>query len=214
MPPTTPIEDQVAALAGAVDRMTKRQAAHGDQIRDLAGHVTDLFERVKTGPAGAGDDTPGVCWLTATDAPEAYRALADLVEWIEAVYRWYPDGDLPSCWLWHPWVVEELLALRAAHASAYKPKAPPREALDWHDKHRPNVAARIDKVLGSHSLELHDRPMLPDGVPASDPITVSRVVPEWTDHKRVPEPTPGELTDATDYELVRQRHKSDRDHQV
>ena len=41
------------------------------------------------------------------------------------MYLRYPDAFLPSCWLWHPPLIEELRWLRATHREAYHPNAAP-----------------------------------------------------------------------------------------
>jgi hypothetical protein len=215
MPPAVPLEDKVNALGGAVDRVTRRVGTHDDQIKDLAGHVADLFTRITAPAQGGSKDAPRLCWLTVSDPADAYTALVELVEWLAAVYLRYPDTSLPACWLWHPWAVEELLVLKAAHDAAYGPRSAVKDALDFHDKHVRNVAERIEKYLGTHTLELHtDGPMPPPPVPCADPTTVSRVVPEWVFRREVPAPTGVEQAEAVAYDVQRQRMRSDRNYQV
>lgn len=216
MPMAVPLEDQVAALAGAIDKITRNDTKQDDQIKTTAEQVTDLYGRVKKLGAGKEtDEAPHFCWLLAGDPAQAYEQLAHLVDWVERVYLRYPRTALPSCWMWHPWAVEELLVLKDAHSAAYAPKTAPKDRLDFHEKYLPNVRDRIDEELGTHTLELHqDRDMLPPPVPVADPMTVSRVVPEWVDNKVMPHPTGAEIADAFAYDERRQQLQSDTDYRV
>ena len=75
---------------------------------------------------------------------------------MDAVYLRYRDADCPSCWLWHPEVVEELWWLRQAHADAYHPETGSWLRVgDWHDRQRPGVVRRLVRAVGSCELALH-----------------------------------------------------------
>src|SRR5438128_866151 len=44
-------------------------------------------------------------WLTIDDPDAARATLAELVEWLAAVYVRYPGGQLGGCWPWHASVI-------------------------------------------------------------------------------------------------------------
>lgn len=143
--------EQVDALARAVERVTRRQAASDELMQRLATAVTDVAERASR----RDPDQTVVSWMLVTDPEVALDALTDLIGWLDRVYLQY-EVTLPSCWLWHPPVVEELLWLRAAHAAAYEGSRPsPLAAGDWHDRQRPGVAKRIREGLKGCELNQH-----------------------------------------------------------
>ncbi|MGH3976544.1 MAG: hypothetical protein ACRDS9_24980, partial [Pseudonocardiaceae bacterium] len=95
-------------------------------------------------------------WLLTTDPDLAETDLADLVEWLARVYLRYPDAVLPSCWLWHPALVEELRWLRCAHREAYHGKHGTWAKVgDWHDRQRPGVVRRLNTAYGPCELREH-----------------------------------------------------------
>ena len=152
----------VIALARAVDRAVRRVEALDTVVAQLAADVTVLARALDTrthpqgGAPGAGDG-PGVrSWLLADDPDQAVADLADLAVWMDAVYLRYRDATVPSCWLWHPEVVEELWWLRCAHADAYHPETGSWLRVgDWHERQRPGVVRRIIRAVGSCELALH-----------------------------------------------------------
>jgi hypothetical protein len=55
---------------------------------------------------------------------------------------------LSDCWPYHPWVVEELVALNAAWVEAYQgERASGAKAVDWHDRHLTGTLNRIHSAL-------------------------------------------------------------------
>lgn len=168
--------------------------------------VEGLRSAAASSPDGEdGKTEPIPCWLTLDDQEQAQQVLAELVEWIEAVYLRYPGGRevpgayLSDCWLWHPSVVEELRALRDAWYAAYQGKrASARAVMDWHDRDRPGVARRVRDELSSCNLTKH----LANGPSAYRPAKApglemsSEVVGWWVrDHGNTaaPAPTPAML---------------------
>lgn len=150
-PDGTVTPEQVDALSRAVERVTRRQTTHEKQLEQLAGAVTEFAERA----ARRDPDQGVVSWMLVTDPEVALAAVTDLIEWLDRVYLQY-DTALPSCWMWHPSVVEELLWLRASHAAAYAGKRPsPLAAGDWHERQRPGVVKRIKEVVGGCELSQH-----------------------------------------------------------
>lgn len=183
----------LAALASEVERLSRQVAAQQDDLRQAqqtAEHahrvLVDIVDRVQaiadqqptaTSPpaAGGGPSTGPVSWLTLEDPDQARTLLHQLADWLAQVYIHYPGAtnSLGECWPWHPNVVEELLALKAAWHAAYDdPTAPPHRALDWHDRALPATIHHLNTTLGDCSQPAHqpggraDRP--PPTVPALD----------------------------------------------
>jgi len=118
---------------------------------------------------------------------------------------------LQSCWLWHPSVVEELLALRGLHADAYMgPNAGWRVACDWHERFRPGVVARVRSTLGGCELGRH--------VPGGDrhaatgraPLTsaAGAVAQTWTTEQSTPVPTDEQIKVAEQHDKANTRSGS------
>lgn len=201
MPPDE--HPQVVALARDVERTGRRVAAVETLMRQLAADMTALAT-LTTPPAGG---SAVRSWLLADDTGEARTDLAALVEWLGAVYLRFPDGALPSCWLWHAHVVEELQWLRGTHGEAYGPDGSWSRVGDWHDRHRPGVVKRLSAVLGCE-LAIH-----------GDTATASRTVPlgehtdetaeQWTATRTAPQPTAEQLRAAQTYDAQQHRlHRS------
>jgi len=203
---TAPDPDpRVPALGQAVERVARRVDNSELLIRQLSADVAALARVLQTPPEDGEDDDTGAVrsWLLREDATRARADLADLVEWLAAVYLRYPDAALPSCWAWHPAVIEELWWLRQAHRGAYEGEgASWRDAGDWHDRQRPGVATRIRAAIGGCELARHaangDR-----RAPAAGPVVplagaADQIATAWTaDPDRTPPaPTAQQLTEA------------------
>jgi hypothetical protein len=128
---------------------------------------------------------------------------------MDAVYLRYRDALVPSCWLWHPEVVEELWWLRQAHADAYHPETGSwLRAGDWHERQRPGVVRRITRAVGSCELALHlTDPTHPGRLtgasdyitpPAPAPLTsaVAQIAATWTAARATPEPDAVQLAES------------------
>jgi len=199
---------QVVALARGVERLTRRVdelSAAARRVGELEILVqqlaADVATLVATVGAPAEDDGPPRVrpWLLAADPACARDDVADLTEWLGAVYLRYPGAALPSCWLWHPAVVEELWWLRNAHATAYGSHGAWSAVADWHDRMRPGVVRRLRDAIGGCELALHvagaeaARPA--PAVPLAD--AANPIADAWTtEHAAAPEPTEQQLTDA------------------
>jgi hypothetical protein len=170
--------DPLSAVAWDIERTTRRVGHLEGLLRDLAGAVTELAVCLTDREGGAGPAS----WLAASGNPAtATDLLADLVDWLGRIYLRYPGATLPSCWLWHPAAVEELLWLRHAHHAAYDgPRASWARVADWHERQRPGVVRRISTGLGSCELLCHaaggeqDRP--PPTVPL---VSASDALARW-----------------------------------
>lgn len=206
----------VIALARAVDRAVRRVEALDAMVAEQAADITILTRALDTRSnlpgSGAGDarDEPGVrSWLLADDPAQAAADMADLAVWMDAVYLRYRDAAVPSCWLWHPEVVEELWWLRQAHADAFHPdRGSWLRAGDWHDRQRPGVVRRIIRAVGSCELALHvTDPTHPGRLtgtsshvtpPAPAPLisAVAQVAACWALDRTTPEPDAAQLIEA------------------
>lgn len=120
---------------------------------------------------------------------------------------------LPSCWAWHPALVEELHVLRLAHAEAFDPKrGTVTKAADWHDRLRPHTAARIADGYARCGLHKHT-PTGPSHRPApATPLTghLKAISVQWTTSKTSPTPTPDQLSEASTYDQQAQQHHRDQ----
>lgn len=96
----------------------------------VAGFADQLAE-LATGEDGL---TRHMSWFEVDDPAVAYRRLTDLMTWLDQVYLQFPDAVLPTCWLWHPSVVEELLWLQRSWIEAFTGRtAAILRVADWHD---------------------------------------------------------------------------------
>jgi hypothetical protein len=203
-------DPRVAALARDVERATRRVGELETLLRQLAADVAAL-PRLAQGPGDGGpaDERGRVrAWLLAEDRRQAASDLGDLAEWLHRVYLRYPDAALPSCWLWHPAVIEELWWLRRAHADAYDPELESwQRVADWHDRQRPGVVQRLGKAVGTCELALH-RGGHDQATPRTDVplrIAAAHIADTWTTARTAPEPTTDQLTEA-------QHHEHDQNH--
>jgi hypothetical protein len=138
-------------MARANERTRRRVEALEAMVRDLGDNLAALSSSSRpTSPAaGAGAAPAGVrSWLLAEQPGGAADCLTELVGWLNRVYLAYNQVTLPSCWLWHPAVVEELWWLYQAHADAYHPVTGSWLRVgDWHDRQRLNVVGRVRSEL-------------------------------------------------------------------
>ena len=205
-------DPRLVALGRELERATRRlttvEALTGQldlMLRQLAADVALLVPT----PDDVDESLPLVrSWLAADDPAQASADLADLIDWIDAVYVRYPGGALPSCWLWHPAVVEELWWLRHTHHGAYHgPGACWRDVADWHDRHRPGVTRRITAALADCELSRH----LPSGdrhrpaAPVPLAAAVAQVAEHWATHRNTPDPTQQQLTEADQHDRAHLR---------
>ena len=212
MSPTDPPTD-LCPLAGDLERLTRRvdelpPAGRVGEIdgslRELWGLVRAMADRLNAGPEEK--PTPPVrAWLHMAgsgDRDQAVEVLTDLVGWLDEVYLRYPGVTLPACWMFHPWVVEELLWLRQSHADAYAARMWGVPAGMWHDQQRPRVVERIRQHLSSCDLKQHVSPGRAARPPLPAPLAghVTAVAEAWTSHGLPPEPTSEQLEDAHAYD--------------
>lgn len=161
-----------------VEKTAAQAADDAGQARravvDVANMVTSRLATTSGSPAAAGGSAgERVPWLAADDIDAARRDVADLIGWLRDVYLHYDDATLPDCWLWHPGIVAELMALRDVWAAAhYGDQASPQRVMDWHDGYRPRTVRRVRELLTGCSLDRHapggDREYRPTRVPGVD----------------------------------------------
>jgi hypothetical protein len=219
-------DERLAALGADAERTTRRLRDLDATLTDLAVDVADLktmLSDLAVDVAGLTDrlDAPDAAaepvrsWLAPGGHVDPDAALTDLIDWLGRVYLRYPGPHgtrwLPTCWLWHPWAVEELLWLRHAHHAAYDgPRASWARVADWHDRQRPAVAARLTAALGGCELTLH-RPGTQQHRPAGTvPLaTAAGAIARWAERglaaAEPPEPTPEQLTEADTH--TREQHR-------
>ena len=198
--------EQLAAVARDCERNNRKLGELKEMLDGLAAAVGQLAAQL-----AAPEQKRPPSWLDAGGPTAPGRVLDDLIGWLDRVYLRYPDAALPSCWLWHPWAVEELLWLRQAHHEAYDgPHASVARRADWHDRHRPGVARRMTERLGGCELLCHA-----EGGPAAHPPrrvplpAAAELIAAWAaDGLRTtgPVPTGEQLTEADRATRARQRH--------
>ena len=223
-------DPQVVALARGVERVTRRVGNVEQLVRQLATDTTrrgtDLellvqqlaadvtaLTRVVGDPDEPDPDAAAGAvrsWLLADNPEQARGDLADLVEWLGSAYLRYPGAALPSCWLWHPAVVEELWWLRNAHRAAYEGEgASWRDVADWHDRQRPGVVKRVSGAVGDCELARHAAGGAWDGsgrgvVPLAG--AADRIAQTWTATNTSPTPTDEQITEAETHDRAQHRN--------
>ena len=202
---------QTAALAGELDRQGRRVTALENRAGDIEGAVASLACDVATLAAyvAPGGDKALRSWLLVDDPKLAWEDLTALAGWLDAVWLRYPDAAVPSCWAWHPALVEELHVLRLAHVEAFDPKrGTVAKAADWHDRLRPHAASRIADAYRRCGLRKH----LPGGAahhpPPATPLIghLKSLAAQWATAKTTPTPTPDQLSEASAYDQAIQHH--------
>ena len=198
--------DELAALARAVERNSRRVTDLDRLLRQLAGDLAEVAAAVL---APEGDDTTGVrSWLIADDPEQAVTDLAALIGWTHRVYLRFPDAALSACWLWHPDVIEELWWLRNAHADAFHPRNGSWQRVgEWHERQRPGVARRVRAATGTCELALHRCGEPAPAPPLAEHAELLAIAWAIDPIAPRPEPTDTQLDQAEHY--TRQQHRRD-----
>lgn len=208
---------QVTALGREVERLSRRVGSVEALTRELHAMLGELADRItalaEAEQADDEDEAPHrlPSWLAVDDPALARALLADLADWLGSVYGHHPNAELPSCWLWHPAVVEELLWLRHAHQAAYEGRGTSwRDVGDWHDRQRPGVVKRIKAAIGDCELARHadggDRADTTRAVPLA--TSAEQIAHHWTSHRATPPPDEAQLSEAEQHD--RTQHRSSR----
>ena len=193
-------DERVGELAGRADTQDERVGELGTLVRQLAADVTAYARAAQSQPpapeAGDGEDPSLTPWLLDEDPAHAEAELTDLADWVDRVYLWYPDADLPSCWASHPAAVTELQWLRHCHRIVHEGEAASwRAAGEWHERLRPGVVRRLT-ATASCDLSRHS-----DGPRRTAPaVPVAAVARTWALAQRTPTPTPQQLDTAQTYD--------------
>ncbi|OAZ41470.1 hypothetical protein A9Z40_01985 [Microbacterium arborescens] len=105
----------------------------GDELEQFLDHTAD--PDVLAGPV--------VNWRELDDV-EAREVWVDLRAWVEWLVGRYvlSASVIPTCWWKHGALVEELSALRTAHAVFFAPEDDGRGPLEWHER----FAIAIERV--------------------------------------------------------------------
>ncbi|GAA3776107.1 hypothetical protein GCM10022240_29530 [Microbacterium kribbense] len=163
----------------------------------LAAQLSDFAPSARHGssaPIGA----HVVHWATLTDkdAPAAWNALREWVEWFTVRYR-ISESVVPPCWFKHGQLVEELSALHTAHAAAFDPSDAGFGPIGWHERLSLAIP-RLTKAYSGGCARGHDEPK---------PRSWTDIVDEdewdaWTSQGhahggRPPAPSPAEGQDAS-----------------
>lgn len=214
--PSTASAAAVAGLAREVEGLRRDMTALAElpaRVDELAGLVGQVVQDLAAGRGRSGP-VAAPSWLDLpTDQDTARQVLAELVDWMSAVYMRYHDAvqSLPDCWLWHPELVEELLWLQHAWRAAYRDKsASVQLAADWHDRLRPGVVRRIRAASrGLCDLSTHKQSLPPLTAPVGG--AVSLIAQWWTTARdqAAPPPEPEHLQAASEYyaQAHRSRHE-------
>ena len=194
------LADRVGELGGRADTQDGQVGELGTLVRQLAADVTAYARTAQSQPpapeAGDGEDPSLTPWLLDEDPAHAEAELTDLTDWVDRVYLWYPDANLPSCWAWHPAAVTELQWLRHCHRIVHVGEAASWRAVgEWHERLRPGVVRRLT-ATASCDLSRHS-----DGPRRTAPaFPVAAVARTWALAQRTPTPTPQQLDTAQTYD--------------
>lgn len=195
--------DPVKALARAQERTDRRVDEVLRKLTSLADSVATLG-RTGGGPGGTGgaggpEELAALpSWLLVEDPDVAVARVGELVGWLDAVYLRYEGAELPSCWLWHPGVVEELLVLRELWLEAFEGRGRSwRLVGEWHEKTRPGVVTRL-KPVQACDLADHRRGGDRDRPGRTAPLrsALPALAPMWAVSRDLPYPTDAELAAA------------------
>jgi hypothetical protein len=218
--PPTRRPDTQEAIARDIDRLTRRVKDLGDKLgwnderEEIWKTIQKLAERqnmLASDPAPAEAPTSRAWLLQVGEQPELLvERLTALVEWLDTVFLHYPGAQLPSCWMWHAWLVEELLWLQAYHGDAYSPRGTGVQQGMWHDQSMPNLVGRITKHAGSCDLSKH----IPGGQAAKDPVAaplgghINDVAAAWATTGLAPDPTDEQREDARKHRELKLRRRN------
>ena len=208
-----PVPDPgLVALSRDVERLARRYTDLDQGQTDLDNLVRRMAEDLALLlPTDDGQDPTALpSWLDTDDPATARDMLTDLADWLAAVYLRYPGATLPSCWAWHPCVVEELWWLRQAHHAAFAgPRACWRDVADWHDRLRPGVVRRLTGISNGCDLALHAPGARQAPVPPSVPLAaaIDPVAERWATERSAPEPTAAQLAEAEGHDTATHRRQ-------
>lgn len=196
--------DKIHEVAGIVERLGRQQQQLDATVKRIAKRIFDDNKKTQEQKEEEEEAPPPVfSWLALPQEmePEALQILTDLADWLARVYRRFPGSELPSCWMWHPWVIEELVTLWCLFEFAYHGEKPaPRLAADWLNQYRPNCVKRIAEKTRGCRLDKHP---LPESNEVPLAAHLDLVAGVWAERREVPPPSGAALVDAESYDDAR-----------
>lgn len=166
------------------DRKVAQLGAALDELAAVVEGLADAVEALQAAPPSKRYTS----WFLIDEPGQLAEEWERLTGWLAQVLRHHPDvaavpHALRPCWVWHPWVIEELRALRWAWDRAYSTKGGPDKILDWHERACPGTIRRLQAYLSACDIERHS-PNARDGVPPVPPAVPSldageRLLPWW-----------------------------------
>lgn len=183
-------------VAGGPDSLVRLRAdlaRLGGQVQQLQGAVVaaaELADQLNP-PGGPATGPPEVATWVDIEPDQAPAVLVELARWIAAVLGYHRVADhLHPCWYRHPGLVQVLLDVRAAWLAAYRDPAGGRvpAALDWWQRHLPQLERQARELLGGCSSARHE----PAGPPRVGSESVLRGYARWwaADRNPATEPPP------------------------
>jgi hypothetical protein len=129
-----------------------RPASDQERLRSklAAGvQVEHLLDALLT---GQDEDTPATWFWLTMPAEERQEKLAELVDWVETVFRvqypGYLTDQIRPCWPNQPEARWELAWLYQLWSQAYlAEQAAPKDAANWHDRWTPGVIHRLSRLM-------------------------------------------------------------------
>jgi len=117
--------DSLGPDRNSPDPVLKLLGQHDKELVELATRLDNMGSPAAGQPAN---------WnWRARSSTEVAKAAVELAAWAAWLVGRYELRELPSCWYLHGAMVEELIALHAAHVGAYSDSARPYEPLVWHE---------------------------------------------------------------------------------
>lgn len=188
-PPTQPGDEPTVEETPTHEELTHRVEILREALEGLAGEVTRLLKSPTVNAQS---------WLLVDNVDEARDMVGDLIPWLDAVYLRFEGVRLPDCWTRHPSIVEELLALRGAHAEALGGLGWGTRMVTWLNVYRPQVVARIESKIGGCGLSRHVSAG-PPPLTAPGAAYLDAIAEHWVTHGVTPAPTEQELQQAREY---------------
>ena len=140
-----PIAAQLMSQAQTIARLRKDLDDLAHQSGDTFVGLVERIEGIESDAGSAASIPTAWCWRDL--GPRAGEELWDqLTDWVDWVRSRYPLArKIPTCWVDHPEIVEELTALWLAWQAAYQDRnASLTAAADWHDRWLPGLLYRLE----------------------------------------------------------------------
>ena len=160
-------------LADVTNRVTQLAEATTGRILRSAGQTSTLTEAdADSGPTDDGNGQPH--WVTVTDPAAATQWLTDAVAFSTDVLGPLGLEPNPACWVLHPLIVTELLALQAEYRVSYAGDDP-TPICELLSRWIPGAAGRMAADLKPcHNDRAHHHAGRAYEIPRLDPVQVAR----------------------------------------